>query len=238
MKTIARRCARTVPEALVWYHFLPLHSEHGERWYQTFVASGAEQISADLDSLVARMRRSGDCLEAISRNLDAVRDTMLDLGSAVPFSIQGVLEEAYRGAHAYLQFRRGFLEAADSELALALAAVHQTLRSDETLLTFSLKNLQLITNRARVARNQRDWARMNQLLDTCHQMLGDDAPLHQCGTSTIHFRDVCSFYQSIEPEDAIDVKALELLANPETMAGSFLKAINTLWTSLHIANDY
>jgi len=238
MKTTARRCARTVPEALVWYHFLPLHSAHGERWYQAFHSSGAEQIGSDLDGLVARMRRSSDCLEATSRDLGAVLDSMIALSPSVPVSIQGVIEEAYRGALAYLHFRQGSLEAADGELELALAAVRETLRSDEALLTFSLKNLQLITNRARVARNQRDWARMNGFLDTCHQMVADCAPLHHCGTSAIYFRDVCSFYQGIEPADAVDVKALEILSNPETLAGSFRQTIKSLWASLHIANDY
>jgi hypothetical protein len=239
MKTTTRRCARKVSEALVWYHFLPVHSEQGELWYQTFHTSGAEQIGYDVDVLVARMQdRSCNCLEAVAQDLAAVRESILALGRSVPASMRGVMEEAYRGVLAYQYYRQGFLERADRELELALAAVDEALRSDQILLTFSLKNLQLITNRARVARDRRDWARMEGLLETCRQMIADRVPLHQGGASAIYFRDVCSFYQGIEPADAIDAQALEILARPESLALSFRKAIGSVCNALHVANDW
>jgi hypothetical protein len=234
----ARRSARSIHEALVWYHFLPLGSGAGERWYQTFQASGAEQIGLDLDVLVARLRRPEPCLEAASRELALLRRSILDLERSVPPSVRGVLEEGYRGAFAYWQFRRGDLDAADGELTLALLAVRETLRSDPFLLTFSLKNLQLITNRARVARRQGKWAAMLRCLEDCEEMLAGCAPLHCDGRSAIYFRDLCSFYQGIEPADELDAQALQVLASPVSLAMGFRSAIHSVWGSFPIANDY
>jgi hypothetical protein len=238
MKTTMRRHIRKASEALVWYHFLPTHSEEGELWYQIFHASGAEQIGYDLDTIVARMQDRSGCLDAAARDLASVRDLIISLERSVPASIQGVIEEAYRGAFAYLCYRRGDLESADRELALALGAVHETIRSDKMLFTFSLKNLQLLTNRARVARDRRDWARAKEFLATCQKMIEDCIPLHAYGAATVYFRDVCEFYQGIEPADALDAEALEILAKPEALAGSFRTAVSAVWNALHVANDY
>jgi hypothetical protein len=238
MRSTFRRSARTVSEALVWYHFLPLHSPAGESWYYIFQSSGAEQITNDLDILVARMRSPRECLKTISRDMEGLRGSILDLGYSVPDSIRGVLEEAYRGAHAYLHYRQCSLDAADDELSLALQAVRETLLCDASLLTYSLKNLQLITNRARIARRRGDWPCMTQCLTICERMLAGDAPLHCGGTSKIYLRDVCSFFQGIEPVDDLDAEALKLLADHESLAKGFRYAIASVWNSLQIANDY
>jgi hypothetical protein len=239
MKTTFRRCARKISDALVWYHFLPAYSAHGEFWYKTFQSSGAERIGLEFDLLLARMRRSSECLEAASRDLEVVRESMGFLvNPSAPHSVRGVLEEAYRGCLAYLRFRQGALEAADSELEAALEAVRETIRSDEALLTFSLRSLQLITNRARVAKKQRDWTKMNEFLEVCRQIIANHEPLHSCGTSNIYFRDVCSFYQRIEPADAVDAEALEILATPGSLARVYQLAIESVVDSLLIANDF
>jgi len=238
MRSACRRFARTVPEALVWYHFLPLHSVAGERWYYVFCSSGAEQVAKDLDVLVARMRSPGECLERASRDLERFRCLILDLDRSVPASIRGILDEAYRGALAYWHYRKSSLDAADSELELALQAIHETLLCDASLLTFSLKVIQLITNRARVAKSRGDWPRMVQCLTTCEEMLVGKVPLHRGEGSLIYFHDVYAFYQGIQPTDAIEAEALRSLASPESLARGFRHTMGSVWNSLQIANDY
>jgi hypothetical protein len=149
-----------------------------------------------------------------------------------------VLEEGYRGALAYWYFRGGDLDAADAELSRALVAVDETLRSDRTLLTFSLKNLQLLTNRARIARRQHDWPQMITFLERCEQMLAGRDPLYVGDSPSIYLADVCSFYRRVEPVSEIDTRALEILAHSESLASGFRRAIASVWASFHVANDY
>jgi hypothetical protein len=238
MKTSIRHHARTVAEALIWYHFLPHYSENGESWYQIFDASGAERIAFLLDDLVDRLRHSREGLEPASRRLASIHDSILALGRSVPASIRGVLEEGYRGALAYWYFRGGDLDAADAELSRALAAVDETLRSDRALLTFSLKNLQLLTNCARIARRQHDWPRMIALLERCEQMLAGRDPLHLGDGLPIYLADICSFYRRVEPATEVDIRALEILVHSESLAAGFHRAIASVWASFHVANDY
>lgn len=239
METTCRRCARTIADALIWYHFLPLHSTHGMVWYQVFQSSGAERIGLEFDHLVARMRRPHECLATISRDLEAARQSMLRLvSSSVQCSIRGVLEEAYRGSLAYLRFRQGSLESADGELEVAIETVRDTIRSDATLFTFSLRIPELVAHRARVAIKQRDWAKTNRLLDDCRRIITGDAPLHSDRAKNVYLQDISSFYQSIEPGDALDAEALEILAKPGAIARDIQRTIDIVVNSLRVANDF
>lgn len=238
MALTTRQLARTVKEAFVWYYFFPVVSEVGENWCEVFHSSGGEDIIKQCDILVARMRRPEECLDTVLRDLEEVRASILRLAGTAPPSIQGVVEESYRGAIAYWHFRLGSLDAADAELVLALNAVEQALSSDKFLLTYALKNIQLITNRGRIARRQRNFALMAMHLDTCERMLSGDIPIHGRGTSAIFMDDVCSYYRNIEPATDLDAEALVLLSDPKLISMSFRHAIYSVWKSLHIPNDY
>ena len=161
----------------------------GVRWCDRF--GPFSSFVQEIGEAVAMMR--GGRLEAGEQLvLECARSIRQRRTSDV--SIQAVLDRWLFGAYAYLNYCKEDFPSAYYCLDRAEKAVVTAVSKERILLVLSRDCMEFMLHRARIARQQRLWPRMNEYIDAGRMMIRDQIPLFATEFGTrIYWSDItCS----------------------------------------------
>lgn len=179
-----------------WLYFAAKSGEEGRAWsagYQRFDALEVASIRA-LEQL-----RAGD-LDGGAATLAGMRRG-LDAADAAP-SMRSVLERWYYGVLGFLHYRREEFAAAETAMIAAFEAVRAAVARRRFLLLLANHCHEFTLHRARISRNQRRWAEMEEHLALARGMMTDRLPLcHLADGTPVFFTTLTDYYLALPLDD-------------------------------------
>lgn len=192
-----------------WVHFVASSGADGQLWAAQYRDEEVQAMVRGMDQSLALLRKGQ--LEAGRALLDEVsvrRERM----PRVSTSIRHVLARRYHGLLAYYRYCLEDYDAAERELIAAHDAVVQAISRAPFLLPLANQCTEFRLHRARIARNQRRWAEMQEHIDVAQAMTEDRCPLCRLDDGThVFYATLARFYDGLpalsddERRDIVDV---------------------------------
>ncbi|MEM6453514.1 MAG: hypothetical protein AAF772_00330 [Acidobacteriota bacterium] len=213
------RKATKLSQATAWHHFISSTGEQGKAWYQRYLDAGSSAINQQLDVGVLKIRRGE---QAEGRQMLAACAAAIDALESTDSSIALVLRLNWLSGEAFSLYHHREVEKAVDALDECEALVARILELSPFLVPLAGRCCDFCLHRVRLFRGERQWPAMWRTLDRANRMVGDEIPLcHMAAGRDLYMRDVYAFYRAIEPEDALEREALELLSQPEKRQRTF-----------------
>ncbi|MEM1178512.1 MAG: hypothetical protein AAGM22_09215 [Acidobacteriota bacterium] len=205
----------TLEDSWLFLHAATLAGEEGRAWADAFTRGpyleGLTRVQAVLVTL-----RKGD-FEAGRREVQDL-EKELDHVDVDP-SHRLVFERFYSGALAYLRFIERDFDGAVAALERGENAAVEVMDQHPFLVSLAIVFSDFTVQRARVARNRRDWDRLRELLETARGMVTGRRPL--CTLSNgepIFSKHLATFFDEIAVSQQ-DRLSVEKFKNPEVLWG-------------------
>lgn len=180
-----------------WMHFAARSGEQGCAWSATY--RRYEPLEAMSIEALAMLRRGE--LESGETCLERLREDLAACGA--PASVRAVLDRWYHGVAGFLHYRRGDFEAADESMFAAHEAVSAAVGHHRFLLLLANHCHEFCLHRARIARNQRRWRRMEEHVELARGMMADRLPLCRLADGTpVFFATLADYFGSLPWSEA------------------------------------
>ena len=162
-----------------WLRMARLSGEEGDQWVTAFMATPLPRLIVLLDKALGLLRRNE--VERGRKILQHVDEKMAELEQAAEADDQAMpLIVPMRwtlGIEAYLHYLDRRYDKALETLDRAESIVKRVLATYGFLTDMALAGKDFTVQRARVARNQRDWAAMDNALGQARGMVAGEVPL-------------------------------------------------------------
>ncbi len=173
-----------------WLELIRCAGEDGLRWIRTYRAyTDLEAVAAEV--LTALRRRQ---LEVGLAMLQELRVVWQEARTEAPTSIRCVMDRWYFGTASYYYYVVQDFEQAEQILKQTSEAVVAAISADRVLLPLAHQCHEFCLHHARIARNQDDWERLDELLQRVRAMVRDQEPL--CclhGGVQVFYSDIVDF---------------------------------------------
>lgn len=177
-----------------WYHFTALSGPEARRWIGELHSGECRRIQEDVELALLLFRRRQ--LAEADALLGDVDERLRGFAEA---DAKGhVLRRFYLGSLAYGDYVRGDLDAAERASIAAGEEVRRAIELQRFLLPLAHHCHEFLLQRARIARNRRDWAAMRRLVAEVEEMLRGRRPYCVLADGTaIGVREVVAFCAAI-----------------------------------------
>lgn len=216
------------------FDYIARRSPEAASWVDRYRCSGAAEIEAkSVRALLLLRGRQLDegrlALAAAEEMLDGVRGLDALAGLIATRWISSVA--------AYLSYLEGDYERAASQLSQAGQAIAAAVDREELLLPFVHHCADFIAQRARMARDRRDWLEMRRQLDLLQAVNEGSEPLCELpGGRRVYFPELTAYYLSLPLTDQ-DHFLLRGLLDSELRRFMVIRAVRLLYARSNPAID-
>jgi len=193
VETCARPCD--------WLHFAGRANAAGRDWTRMY---GRYAAGVEFSNQALELMRRGRLEEGVAK-LKQFACSLDALGGDVSSSVRAVMNRWYYGVAAYHSYCLGDLAEADRSMCLAHEAIVEALSEADFLMLLSVHCQEFCLHQARIARNARNWTKLNDYLERARAMTEDRLPL--CETRSgqrIYFSTISEFLRSVGPLSAAE----------------------------------
>jgi hypothetical protein len=210
-----------------WVHFVAASGAEGQRWAEQYRDEEIQALIRDIDRSLVLLRQGQ--LEAGRALLDEVSDRRERMPQ-ISMSIRYVLARRSHGLLAYHLYCREDYAAAERELLAAHDAVAQAISHDPFLLPLAGNCPEFRLHRARIARNQRRWAEMQQHIDVVLAMAEDRSPLCQLADGThVRYSTLVQYYDRLPQMSEDERRDVADQCDPERRYRMFLRDVHSVY---------
>ena len=194
-----------------WLHFAERSGREGREWAEKYEC---HRPTAELGTRALLKMREGqldqakELLQEFVGKVEAVREG--------PASIRAVLDRYRHGIEGYYFYCRQEFSAAEKSMLLAHDAVARAINDADWLLLLAVHCQEFCMHRARIARNQHRWPRMQACIREAREMMSNGLPLCEMEDGRqIWWSNFQPFFDSLAPLNEDETRIANELLNPQ-----------------------
>lgn len=187
--------SRLPEEKYHWLHFIAKSGEEARAWVDELTELGGWEITGTLEQALTALRTSQ--LDRGRELLDAAWQRIEELPDRAPRSMVPALERWFFAAKAYERHCREDYDGALALLDRADRAVCSAIEQADFLLPLADHCYDFRLQRARVARNARQWDQMKRHIRVGREMMENRCPLCTVQGREIYLEDIDRFYRTV-----------------------------------------